>query len=274
MPAGTALGDLLLTKGASIDASGDPAGNIRLLGDTIEFNEGAALFMDTLGSTDAGSLQAFAPSTVTLRGFGDTGLDPFYSSSWSTLVTAGSMGKGADVAINTGSLQLLNGGFLITETNGDGDAGSVTIQAQDVTVAEINPLMIISVLGSYVGVGANGNGGDLTIDAKRLTLADSSVTGVQTRGNGDSGDVKITASEFVEINTQLPDFVPFPLLTRLSTEAAPITVFGTSAPPRVIQGIYLSTHRACESSMAAKSVALTQVLVTGEISVSSLIWLR
>ena len=231
LPAGTLLGDLLVTGGGSLEASGDPAGNVRLLANNIEFNEGATLFMDTLGSADGGSLQAFAPESITLYGFGDTGLDPFYSTTWSTLVPVDGTGRGADVSVNTGSFQLLNGGFLLTETNGTGNAGNVTIQAEEVTVAEINPFVLVSVLGSYVGVGADGNGGNLTINTQRLTLADSSVTGVQTRGNGNSGNVTITATEFVKIDTQLPDFVPFPLLTRLSSEAAPITVFGTSDPP-------------------------------------------
>lgn len=231
LPADTLLGDLLLTGGASIDASGNPPSNIRLLADSIEFNEGASLFMTTLGNADGGNLQAFAPSSIMLQGFGNTGVDPVYSSSWSTLVPAGVTGNGADVSINTGRLQILNGGFLLTETNGAGDAGNVTIQSEEVTVAEINPFVIISVLGSYVGVGGDGNGGKLTINTERLTLADASVTGVQTRGNGDAGNVTITATEFVEIDTQLPDFVPFPLLTRLSSEAAPITLFGTSDPP-------------------------------------------
>jgi len=231
LPTSTVLGNILATNGASIAVSGDPSGNVRLLADTIEFNAGAGVFMDTLGAVNGGSLQAFAPGAVVLRDFGSTGIDPFYSSSWSTLVPTGRTGKGADVAINTGHLQILNGASLLTETNGAGDAGNVTIKAEEVTIAEINPFMIISTFGSYVGVEADGNGGNLTIDTERLTLADASVTGVQTRGNGDSGDVKITATDFVEIDTQLPDFVPFPLLTRLSSEAAPITVLGTSAPP-------------------------------------------
>ena len=187
--------------------------------------------MDTLGSANGGSLQAVAPTSITLRGFGNTGVDPLYSTNWSTLVPTGRTGKGADISLNTDSFQLLSGGFLLTETNGIGDAGNVTIQAKEVTVAESNPFMIISVLGSSVAAGADGNGGDLTINTQRLMLAGASVTGVQTRGNGDSGNVNITATEFVKIDTQMPDLVLFPLLTRLSSEAAPITLFGTTSPP-------------------------------------------
>ena len=44
LPTGSLLGDLRITNGGSLDVSGDPVGNVRLLADTIEFNEGATLF--------------------------------------------------------------------------------------------------------------------------------------------------------------------------------------------------------------------------------------
>ena len=220
LPSETQLGNVVATNSASINASGEPSGSIKLLANTIEFNEGAIAYLDSLGNADGGSLQAIAPQSFTLRGFSQfTGL----SSSLTTRVPDGSLGDGADIAINTDSLQILNGGLFATTTDGDGDAGDINLRARDVRVAEINPFMIISVLASNAGAfgTGRGNGGNLTIDTERLTLADASATGVLARGSGSAGNVSITATDFVEMDTQLPDFVPFPLATRLSSEASP-----------------------------------------------------
>lgn len=237
----TALGEVLVTNAGSIDVSGDPSGNVRLLADTIEFNTGSAILMETLGSADGGSLQAIAPESITIRSSGDTSAQglpangrytPIVTSTWTTVVPVGSTGSGADININTGDFAISGGGILITEVQGDGDAGDVTIAATDINIGEMDFTSNLSVFGSFVGVDANGNGGDITITTENLSLIDGSITGVQTRGNGDSGNLNITATESVVIDSQLPEFAFFPALTVLLTAAAPVLdIFGTPVPP-------------------------------------------
>lgn len=237
----TALGEVLVTNAGSIDVSGDPSGNVRLLANNIEFNTGSVILMETLGSADGGSLQAIAPESIIIRSTGNTGAQglpasgqytPFVTSTWTTVVPAGSTGSGAGIGINTGDFTISGGGILITEVQGDGNAGDVTIAATDINIGEMDLTSNLSVFGSFVGVGANGNGGDITITTENLSLIDGSITGVQTRGNGDSGNLNITATESVVIDSQLPEFAFFPALTVLLTAAAPVLdIFGTPVPP-------------------------------------------
>ncbi|MEM6256414.1 MAG: S-layer family protein [Cyanobacteria bacterium P01_D01_bin.156] len=246
LPSGTELGDLVVTGAGSIDASGDPSGNVNMLANNIDFSSGSVILLETLGSADGGSLQAIAPGSITIQGLEYTGApfppnpptsaaenySPFVTSTWTTVAPAGSTGDGADVAINTDNFTISGGGILLTETNGDGDAGNVTINAKDISIGELDLTSNLSVFGSYVGVNAAGNGGDINITTERLSLIDGSITGVQTRGSGDAGVLNITATESVIIDSQLPEFAFFPALTSLVTAAAPILdIFGGSSPP-------------------------------------------
>ncbi len=81
---------------------------------------GAQLTANTRGQGDAGNVIINAQNHVS-----------FINGDAFSTVEATGVGQGGNVEITTGSLDVLNGAFLIASTRGQGDAGNVIINAQN-----------------------------------------------------------------------------------------------------------------------------------------------
>ncbi|HIK09790.1 MAG TPA: filamentous hemagglutinin N-terminal domain-containing protein [Oscillatoriaceae cyanobacterium M33_DOE_052] len=103
-----------------------------------------------------------------------------------------------DITINARSLAITNGAVLETSTAGIGNAGNVTINAQD----EVNLSDRVSIF-SLVKSGSTGNGGTIEITARQLQLADGSTLEAETLGAGNAGTVLIDVSGLVSLNRSL-----------------------------------------------------------------------
>ncbi|MEW6498038.1 MAG: S-layer family protein, partial [Cyanobacteriota bacterium] len=105
-------------------------------------------------------------------------------------------GRGGDIEINitNGSLSLTNGAQLTASTRGQGNAGSVKINVSD-RVAIDN-----SSVSSAVEAGAVGNGDNVTIDARSLSLSNGTQLSASTAGQGNAGSVTISTSDQVSLN--------------------------------------------------------------------------
>ena len=78
---------------------------------------------------------------------------------------------------------------------GQGDAGNVTISAN-----ELIQLFNNSDISAGTNLESTGNGGDLTIETKRLNASGSSQIGVTTFGQGNAGNLTINAGEFINLS--------------------------------------------------------------------------
>ncbi len=103
-----------------------------------------------------------------------------------------------NITINAGSLAITNGALFETSTAGIGNAGNVTIHAQD--LVELSDRVSIF---SLVKSGATGNGGKIEIIARELQLADGSSLEAKTLGVGNAGTVLIDVSGLVSLNSGL-----------------------------------------------------------------------
>ncbi len=117
------------------------------------------------------------------------------------LITANAgRGNGGDIAIDVGSLSLTNGSVISSRTSGEGNAGNVNIQARNlVEVLGTEEPGKSSDINADVSPGATGNAGDLTIDTKKLVIRSSQV-GSTTSGKGNAGNVRVNATESVEVS--------------------------------------------------------------------------
>lgn len=138
--------------------------------------------------------------TVTFAGVNNDTNDTEYFSGVASGVDRGAIGEGGDISIKTGSLSLLDGGRLSASTFGQGNAGNVSINARDaVTFAGTNSGYFTGV-GSIVFSGAVGNGGNINIQARELSLTDGGEVFASTYGQGDAGNIQLDATESVSIS--------------------------------------------------------------------------
>lgn len=124
-------------------------------------------------------------------------------------VDAGSQGNGADIIINT-RLATLDNSAISFSTSGAGNAGVLTINAQDLTLRAN-----AGIVGD-VGDGGNGRGGSISLNVAGTLRMDGAVSpgvniassgestritaGVGPGGRGQGGDVRIQAGAFVMEN--------------------------------------------------------------------------
>ncbi len=145
------------------------------------------------GRGNAGNVVIDVREAVTLAGIGDGSFSQIISS-----VLPGAEGNAGDINIKAGSLSLGDGAELISTTLGRGDAGSVTINATE-TVSLDNSSVFSQV--SSTGVG---NGGDIDIQARILSLTDGAEIRAETLGEGNSGNIRVNTSDSVILSGVAP----------------------------------------------------------------------
>ncbi|HEY9668083.1 MAG TPA: filamentous hemagglutinin N-terminal domain-containing protein [Coleofasciculaceae cyanobacterium] len=169
-------------------------GDIEVTTKSLFVTDGAQLSASTSGRGNAGNVSIRAIDTVAFAGVGSNGLP---SGAFST-VEEGGEGKGGNVEITTNSLSVTDGAQLVANTGGWGDAGNVTIRATDtVSFSGVGSNGLSSGASSQVVQGAEGKGGDVEIITNSLSITDGAFLSASTRGRGDAGNVKITASDTV-----------------------------------------------------------------------------
>jgi filamentous hemagglutinin family protein len=123
----------------------------------------------------------------------------------------GSSGTGGNITVAVQKLIVRDGAILTTTTTSEGASGDITIKAaESVEVLRTPPGSVLQTLISAASIDPNGKGraGDITIDTKRLIVAQGAgiaVSSGATIGNrifstgGPGGNLTIRASESVEL---------------------------------------------------------------------------
>ncbi|MEC4818958.1 MAG: S-layer family protein, partial [Scytonema sp. PMC 1069.18] len=195
-PVGVQRADVSLNDSAFIDVVAGNGGSIavnarhfRIAGDSFL----TAGIGTGLGNKDAqaGNIEIDASDTVTIDGTSST----FSSSS----IVNGVFGNGnaGNVLIKTGSINIIGNAQLGSVTNGQGNAGSVTIQAMDtVSISGTNSGVTSSVTPDGVG-----NGSDINISGRSLSLSDGAQVSTGTLGTGDSGNIFINVDNDISVKS-------------------------------------------------------------------------
>jgi filamentous hemagglutinin family protein len=195
----TARGPVALTDGSTVlfsnvleDAVGN-GGTIAINAESVSIRNGARLDVSTNGRGNAGNIQIAARETVTFDGASPDGRLSYAFSR----VAETANGNGGTITIAADSIFLRNGAQLRSDTDGQGDAGSISLTARDTVLlsstAEQTSLIINGVLP-----GGEGNGGTVVVNADTVLFRDDGriITGTQGIGNG--GNVAINAGDRIE----------------------------------------------------------------------------
>ena len=182
----------------ALTAGAGKAGNINITAGKLTVRDGSKISAGTDGSGDAGSVSVSARD-VELIG---TSADGVNSSRLSVLASQGSTGSAGNVTVDTGRLTVRDGAQIAAGTLGSGNAGSVSVHASDVELIGISADSISSSgLNAFVGKGAIGNGGTVSVDTQRLTVRDGAQISSATLGFGNAGSVSVRARDVELIGT-------------------------------------------------------------------------
>jgi len=185
----TDLGSGLFTLSYGSGAAGDVVIN------TPSFiaRNGAFVATSAVGSGQGGDLTVNASDNVELTA--------------SALITGsgnGNSGNAGDLTINTGRLLAQDNGVLATSTLGAGRGGDLTVNAsQSVELIGTNPIAILPGVRFFTGFFSNtlatGEAGDVQVRTGRLSVRDGAAIAASTTGRGQGGNIRLTASEAVEV---------------------------------------------------------------------------
>ncbi|MBW4630399.1 MAG: filamentous hemagglutinin N-terminal domain-containing protein [Iphinoe sp. HA4291-MV1] len=162
--------DIQLSQGAVINISGISGGTVQLQGRNITLTNNSQIISATLGTR-----------------------------------------TGENLLINaTESLKLSGGSNIGTFALGTGRAGDVLVKALDSielvgTTSIPSGEIISSGLGSQVLESAMGNGGNITLETRRLSITEGARVDASTFGAGRGGNVLVRASDLIELKGAGPN---------------------------------------------------------------------
>ena len=219
------FGDIRLSQRANVDASGEGAGDVKVQSRRLSLTDGSRIETSTLGASEGGNLVVNATESVEIIGA---------QSALATTVYPEATGNAGDISITTNSLEVINGARVDTSTFGQGDAGSITINANGLVKfdGETQDELFPSGAFSTVRPGAVGNGGSVSITTDSLEVINGARVNTSTFGQGDAGIVTINANDLVEFDGKGQD--------ELFTSGA----FSTVRPGAVGNGGYVSISTA------------------------------
>ncbi|WP_144870680.1 filamentous hemagglutinin N-terminal domain-containing protein, partial [Hyella patelloides] len=198
-----ARANVSFSNGARVDVAGADGGGITVIGNDITLTEASQLFggiAEGLGTTEsqAGDVTINATGAVNLSGV----------SGIQNRVNEGATGNSGNINVTAESLSITDGGFFSASTFGRGNAGDINVNAEGaVTLDGVIPDISNSRMASVIVFGAEGEGGDITIEAGSLSLTDGALLNTQVFGSsenvngeeipggrGNAGNIFITAN--------------------------------------------------------------------------------
>ncbi|MEG5126236.1 filamentous hemagglutinin N-terminal domain-containing protein, partial [Microcoleus sp. ARI1-B5] len=179
------FGNISLSNGAFVNASGEGGGDIQIRGGRLEMTQRSNILANTLGTENGKQVLVRATEVELSEG-----------SYLTANVTDRGTGTGGDIRIDTGRLLVRDGARVSADTSGSGKSGNLQITATDSVEVIGN-----SARGQFIGglfTGGNG-GGDLRIDTGRLLVRGGALVSTGTFGSGNGGNLQITATDSVEV---------------------------------------------------------------------------
>ena len=180
-------------------------GNITIETDSLSIRNGGIISADNLiaGNGDGGNITIDATNTVSVDG---TGFSRARETEFPSVITAdigaNAVGNAGNIEINTAQLAVTNDAEISTDvtTGGSGNGGSIIINATDLAVLSGGDI------STDLSFDTTGQGGDLSIETARLTVSDSSQISAATLGDGDAGNLTITATESIDLDGRVEQF--------------------------------------------------------------------
>ncbi|MGL6344227.1 MAG: filamentous hemagglutinin N-terminal domain-containing protein, partial [Waterburya sp.] len=179
------------------------SGNVEITTANLSLVNGA-IATTTFGEGDSGDVLVNASESITLDGV--TPNDQLGGGIFN-FVGQGAVGNVGNIQVTTANLAILNGAVIDAGTLGEGDGGTVSVNASEsITLDGTTPDgQLRSGIASEVAPGARGNGGDIELTTANLSISNGAGISASTFGEGDSGDVLVNASESITLDGTTPD---------------------------------------------------------------------
>lgn len=206
----SAFRDVSLNAGSVVNVSGLGGGQIQLAGDRITLQNNSRLLALTLGPLSGGGVKIKANTSLEMIGTG--GYQQTMAKFVAGTVTVNDLkdgiftftqgdGAAGTIEIETQQFSSRNGALISASTFGKGRGGDVFLNASKSVDLQA------SFIATGTGVGDAGRAGDLVLKTQRFFASDNAVLTTSSFGNGQGGNLFMTATDSLE----LVGTTPFPL---------------------------------------------------------------
>jgi filamentous hemagglutinin family protein len=190
-PDDVALSDISLSNSSLIDTRGEGGGSMTITAENLTLTQGSTLWVgikDGLGfvGAQAGDMQLDVTGAINVADGSLIG----------SRVGLGSTGNAGNIKITTGSFAVTSKAQVGSDTFGQGNAGSININARD-TMSWDGDGVIGGTAVQPTGVGS---AGDFKITTGSLLITNGARIGSVTRGQGNTGGVNIDARDTVSMD--------------------------------------------------------------------------
>ncbi|MGL5080250.1 MAG: filamentous hemagglutinin N-terminal domain-containing protein [Microcoleaceae cyanobacterium] len=223
--------DSTLSSAAGLGSSGN-AGNIEINTQNLTLENGGLVVASTFSSGRGGNVEVNARDRITA-----IGISPASDTTASGInVQAIASGNAGDILINTPQLILRDGGGIRSNVLGSGNGGQITVNADEIQASGTIPFastdpvfsllqdasnaQVPSGILTTVLPGGSGQGGEIEVNAQRITLEDGAGIGTGTFGLGNSGNLTVNADSVQARGVSRAGFPPSSLFTSVFLEGA------------------------------------------------------
>ncbi|BAY34201.1 hypothetical protein NIES2107_61060 [Nostoc carneum NIES-2107] len=170
------------------------AGNILINTAHLTLSKGGSVASDVTGSGQAGNIEIHAQDVEV----SDPVIDDFNQAVSGITVGLGkdAVGQGGTIKLTADSLRVFNGGQITSSSLGQGSAGSVNLNVKNIEVQGTSQSLINGgYLPSAIAASSANSlaAGSINITSDRVSVKDNAVITVSNTGNGDAGNLNITA---------------------------------------------------------------------------------
>jgi filamentous hemagglutinin family protein len=179
-------GKTLALLGGDIIISG---GGLNALGGRIELG----------GLSKEGSIELDASGNTLKFSFLPSGLKANINLTDEARASVRGLG-GGDIVVNANSFTATNGGRLVAGTESVGNAGNITVNANEVKLSGVGINGFRSGLYNQVLPDALGNAGNIAIATRSFNMSSDAVVRADTAGKGNGGDVTIQSTNDISLS--------------------------------------------------------------------------
>jgi filamentous hemagglutinin family protein len=165
------------------------AGNLSIETGRLTILDGGVVSVATFGKGAGGNLSIRAKNSIEISGESLTGQSPSRISA----KTEGT-GKSGNVFIETRELSVQEGAIVNvgSEDEGTGDAGILTINAEDINLDNS---------GSIIAISSSGNGGNINLNTNNLQIDENSQITAAAQNDGNGGNITINTNTLIAKKT-------------------------------------------------------------------------
>ncbi len=195
------LGDIFSTI-SSYTAGPAKGGNVQVNVKDVNLLNGGVLTASTIGAGAGGNI------TINSDTIQVGGLSPKLVASSLSAPTIGGLGRAGNILLNTRTLTLKEGGFVVASSVGPGNAGDVIVNASEsieiVGLTQKNVNVYPSGIASAVSLPSDvyvrifnltapptGASGDVVVNTPRLTISNRGYVNVENSGSGMAGSLRL-----------------------------------------------------------------------------------